>query len=139
MNIKKMKLLKEYRIVFLIILVTITAVLIKSFNRNTFRYDAVKRAVPSVTKANILTSEQLHRVPGKILWIDLDTSENNVNEPDNTAIKIPADSILTNPYKKLILKHKGSIVLKSEELNKSAGVWMILSQMGLKNVFIFQE
>lgn len=132
-----MKVLKEYRIVFLIILVTVTAVLIKSLNNNTFRYDAVKRAEPSVNKANILTSEQLNRVPGDILWIDLDSSENNVNDPD-ASIKIPADSILINPYRKIIFKHKGSIVLKSRELNKSAGVWMILAQMGLKNVYIYK-
>jgi len=131
-----MKVLKQYWIVLLIILATITAVFVKGFSRNSFRYDAVKRAEPSVNKANIITPGQTARLPGDILWIDLDGVKNFSTGPDEKVISIPADSILTKTYKKLIFKHKGSIVIKSADKAISAGVWMILAQMGIKNVYI---
>jgi hypothetical protein len=133
-----MKVLKQYGIVLLIIVTMVTAVFIKSFSRNTFRYDAVKRAEPSVHKANILSSEQLRQLPGDILWIDMDGAENTATDPNRNTIKIPADSILSKPYIKLIFKHDGNIVLKSDDQYKSAGIWMVLSQMGIKNVYILK-
>jgi hypothetical protein len=51
-------------------------------------------------------------------------------------IQIPADSILCNQYLSIIKKHKGPLLLFSDDKTISARIWMILSQIGRRNIFI---
>jgi hypothetical protein len=126
----------QYRLIILIVILTVTAVLIKGFSRNTFRYDAVKNSEASVSGTNIISPDQLNKLPGNFLIINLDGSRYSLANGNINERGIPADSILYKSYKKFIFNYKGSIILKSDEQYKSAGVWMVLSQMGMKNVFI---
>ena len=55
-------------------------VLLRTFNQNKFRYDAVKWAEPSVLGSNILTEDQAVSIEGKKLFIALD-DEVTVSKP----------------------------------------------------------
>jgi 3-mercaptopyruvate sulfurtransferase SseA len=52
------------------------------------------------------------------------------------AQNIPADSILSKKYLNTIRKHNGPVILFSSEMAVSARIWMLLSQMGCKNIYI---
>jgi hypothetical protein len=131
-----MQLVKQYGIVILLVAIVTAAVIIKSSGSSNFKYDAVKRAEPSVNRTNILTSDKLNTLTGEKLLINLDGTADLSSFQTINKIKIPSDSILFTPYKKLIFKNKGHIILTSSEIYKSASVWMILTQMGKKNVYI---
>lgn len=130
----QMKVLKQYWLVLLVALITGTAILIKSYSTRTFRYDAVRWAEQSVGEKNLVAEDEITQLNGDILLI-------NINQSDKPSLKIKqvsiqADSLLSNTYKKLIFRHNGPIILSSAEQHISAAIWMVLSQMGRKEIFI---
>jgi hypothetical protein len=68
--------------------------------------------------------------------VALDTSAALPSNMTNIVI-IPADSILSKKYSKQIRRNNGPVLLCSSELSVSARTWMILSQSGFKDVYIF--
>ena len=49
---------------------------------------------------------------------------------------IPADSILSKKIIKSILKHNGPVLIYSSQSSLSARIWMVLSQIGCKEIYI---
>ncbi|MCK7537140.1 MAG: rhodanese-like domain-containing protein [Marinilabiliales bacterium] len=49
------------------------------------------------------------------------------------------ESILEKENLKLIRKNKGPVILCSDDSSVSARVWMVLSEMGIKNIYILQD
>jgi hypothetical protein len=133
-----MKVLKQYWIVILIILLTGLLICIKSFSHNIFRYDATQHAASSVSGENLISPYQMNKLDDAILIINLD-GKKEINDPSLKQMSIPADSILQKANKALIFRHKGSIVLRSQDQSEAAAVWMVLSQMGLNRLFILSN
>ena len=59
-----------------------------------------------------------------------------LNEITSDALFIAADSILSKNNLSIIRKHDGPVLLVSSETAVSARIWMVLSQMGYKNIYI---
>ena len=137
-DVLNMKILKQYWIAILIIIVTVALIGVKSLTHNNFRYDAVRHAVPSVSGENLLTAEQLGKLEGEKLIINLD-GERRIDNQNYRQISISPDSLLSGPNKTLIFKHKGITVLSSTDKSETAAAWMVLSQMGLKRVYILNN
>lgn len=116
-----------------------SAVLYKSFSRNHFRYDAVKHAVRSEYELLKQTVEGINSDRGELLVINIDTNKHPEINSSVTQVSIPADSILINPYKRMIFNHKGNIILRSDDERKTASVLMVLSQMGKENLYLLKE
>ena len=114
-------------------------VLIRSFGSNHFRIDAGRWAEPSVKQSNIILSQQIGSLPGEKLIINLDKENSRNNEFTGSSIHIPSDSVLNRNNLKTIRKHKGPVLLYSSETAVSARIWMILSQMGYKNIYILTD
>lgn len=131
-----MELIKRYRVVIAVVLPILILVLFRSFAAYHFKSDAVKWAEPSVAGSNIITSQQMASLTGKILLLNMDEERITANNVTVTTLNISADSILLKNNIKTIQKHKGALLLNSTDLAVSARIWMVLSQMGLSNIYI---
>jgi hypothetical protein len=134
-----MNIVYKYKVVFAVVLPILILVLIRSFGTNHFRSDTGKWAEPSVMQSNILTTEQFKALAGEKMLISLGVSPVTYSDLFRTALSIPYDSILSNPYFKIIRKHAGPVVLFSADQATAARIWMVLSQMGLRNIFILSS
>jgi hypothetical protein len=131
-----MEILKRYKTVIIIIIPILILVLIRQFGVIHFKSDAEKWAELSTNHTNIVTANQIDSLPDKKLIINLDNKDMEINVHSAGIIQIPADSILCNQYLSIIEKHRGPLLLYSNEAISSARIWMILSQMGMTNIFI---
>ena len=131
-----MKFIKQYWLVILIISLVTLLVLLRTFNQNKFRYDAVKWAEPSVLGSNLLTENQAVSIEGKKLIIALG-GEVTVSKPfQDGVLRMDPESILQKGNLDILRKNKGPVILYSDQISVSAKVWMVLSEMGLKNIYI---
>jgi len=134
-----MELLKKYRLVIAVVLPILILVLIRSLSVNHFKNDAKIWAEPSVKQSNRMTIEQVRSLIGKNLIINLDKDVSRISELTSDAQNIPADSILSKKQLIMIMKHDGPVLLYSSEPGLSARIWMILSQMGCRNIYILTK
>jgi rhodanese-related sulfurtransferase len=134
-----MKFLKQYRFVLIIFLVIVALVLLRSFSRTGFRYDAARWAESSVDGSNLLTADQLSTLTGEVMLLNLGSEAAIPDEIQVKVLNMNAESITGKENLTLIRKHRGPVILYSDDPSVSARAWMILSEMGMKNVYIFQD
>lgn len=134
-----MRFFKQYRFALIIFLVLVALVLLRSFNRTGFRYDAARWAESSVDGSNLLTVDQLSALTGEIMFLNLGNEAAMPDEIQVKAMKMNAGSITDKENLRLIRKHRGPVVLFSDDASVPARVWMILSEMGMKNVYILRD
>ena len=132
---QSMNTLKKYSFVSAVFLILLAAVLYRSFNHSGFRYDAPRLASGSFNGSNIITEEQ---IPGfqNALIIDMSDSDILKERYNEITLKVKPDSILEKKNIRRIIKNKGPVILVSSENSISARIWMLLSQKGIKNIFI---
>jgi hypothetical protein len=133
-----MSFIKKYRAVIAVVLPIVILVAIRSAGLNHFKNDAKKWAAPSFSHANILTPQQISKLSGTLLTINLDKST-QIGKTGNEIQNIPPDSVLRKMNLKMILKHDGPVLLVSSEPGLSARMWMILSQMGSGEIYILDQ
>ncbi len=131
-----MEIIKKYKIVIAIVIPLLILVLIRSTGTNHFKSDAGKLAKHSLDRINLIDTKNIETLSGEILIIVLDKSEIQQDGISAKTISIPADSIVAKKNIKTILAHSGPLLLYSSEPSLSARIWMILSQMGIKDIFI---
>lgn len=134
-----MKFLKQYRIILAVFLLVLILVLIRTISPGNFKYDAVKWAEPSVTGSNIINEVQLDAMTGKKLLVDLGREPVSDSLFGNITVRVDPGSILDKTNLKLIRKNRGPVVLYSEDISEVARIWMILSEMGVKDLYILSE
>jgi rhodanese-related sulfurtransferase len=123
-------------VIIAVVLPILILILIRSLGVNHFKSDAKKLAVSSVKKSNIITGEQINALSGEKLIINMGEAGSGLNEITSDALFIAADSILSKNNLSIIRKHDGPVLLVSSETAVSARIWMVLSQMGYKNIYI---
>ncbi|MCX6327093.1 MAG: hypothetical protein NT144_10660 [Bacteroidia bacterium] len=131
-----MSLIKNYKVVIAVVLPILILVLFRSFGTNHFKSDAKKWAEPSAMRSNIITIEKTGTLSGEKLFLNLDDGGSGINGITRDELNIPSDSILCKKYLNIIRNHDGPVLLFSTETAVSARIWMILSQMGYKNIYI---
>ena len=131
-----MNTIKEYKVVIAVVLTILILVLFRSFNSNHFINDAKRWAGPSVSRSNIISPEQAEILSGDKLVVILDQKTSELNNVSKDVRNIPSDSILKKKYLNTISKHRGPVLLFSSDTGVSSRIWMILSQMGIKNIYI---
>jgi hypothetical protein len=134
-----MEFLKSYRVVITVVLIILILVVIRSTGINHFKNDARKWAEPSLTNSNTITSEQVGSLKGNNLTINLDNKMIPGEEVTGDFRNIPADSILNKNIIKSILNHKGPVLIFSTQPALSARIWMVLSQMGCREIYILTK
>lgn len=132
-----MKFLRQFWLVLSITLLAVILVMIRTYSHN-FRYDAVRWAEPSAVRSNILTEDQISGMSSDILLITLGNIAPAIEQLQDKILKLNPESILEKTNLSLIRKNKGPVILFSHDNSVSARVWMVLSEMGIKNIFILQ-
>lgn len=128
--------LKRYGIIIGIVMVTLVLIVLRS-SGNKFRPDAMRQAAASLDGSNLLTSAQAADLGGHGLLIILDNSDRYRDIPD--AVRIEPVAVTEKKNIKIIRNNNGPVLLSSADPSVSARVWMVLSQMGVKNVYILSE
>lgn len=134
-----MKTVIKYKYVLAAVVVLAVLVLIRALNPGIFRYDAVKWAEPSVTGENIVTPGKLSATGDNILFVILDP---DCQVPDMTgAVKLTAapGDLFSGENIRKIRKNKGPVVLCSEDMSVSSRVWMVLSETGIRQLYILKK
>ena len=134
-----MEFLKKIKVVIVIVLIILVLVLIRSTGIYHFKNDAKKWAEASVKQSNRLTIDQVDSLKGNYLIINLDKDGSTISELTGHVKNIPADSVLNKNHITLIMKHESPVLLFSSEAGLSARIWMILSQMGCRNIYILTK
>ena len=122
-----------------LVLLVITLVLTRTFTRNSFRYDAPRWAEPSVSGANLLTEEQAVALDGKILIVTPDEPGSPGNDINADIISVKPESVVERDNLSEIREHRGPVLLYSKDISVSARVWMVLSELGIRNIFILNQ
>ena len=133
-----MKFFRQYWLVLSIILLAVILVLIRTYSNN-FRYDAVRWAEPSVHGSNIISEDQIAAMNSDVLLISLGNEVPAIEQLQDKILKLNPESILEKTNLSLIRKNKGPVILYSEDDSVSARVWMVLSEMGIRNIFILRD
>lgn len=134
-----MKTVIKYKYVLAAVVVLAVLVLIRAFNPNIFRYDAARWAEPSVTGENIVTPEKLPATGGKILFVILDTDFQVPDMAGSVRLTASPGDLLSGENLRKIRKNKGPVVLCSEDMSVSSRVWMILSETGIRQLYILKK
>lgn len=130
-----MELIKKYGIIIAVILPVGLLVLLRLSGTGHFHGNTVKLAEPSLAQSNIITKNTAGSIPGEKLIINLDNND-ILNDINGTIVKIPADSILSDENLAILGNHSGPVLLLSGQESLSARIWMILSQLGFKDLYI---
>lgn len=134
-----MEIIKQYKTVIFVVTPILIFVLIRAFGSDHFMTDAKKLAGPSFSRSNIIVFDKASQLPGEKLLINLEKNVIKHNLSETTVKKISPDSILYKENIRLLRRHKGPVILISSEIAVSVRIWMILSQMGVENLFVFSD
>jgi hypothetical protein len=134
-----MKFLKQNWLILTIIVLVIGLVLIRSFRRDNFRYDAVRWAVSSSDESNLISIDQMVQAGEQVLLISLGNMAEVPAQVKERSVMIPPGSILEKENMRMIRRNKGPVILWSDNVSVSARVWMVLSEMGIKNIYILGD
>ena len=131
-----MSFIKNNKVLIAVVLPVLILVLIRSLGTNHFKNDAGKWAEPSLSRSNIVSKDQIGAIMSEYLIINLDETSGLSYDLAKVSLNIPANSILNKNSLKILRNQKGAILLFSTETAISARIWMVLSQMGYKNLYI---
>jgi hypothetical protein len=134
-----MEILNKYKTVIIIVITVLILVIIRSINPNHFKPDAERWAKPTISRTNTVTAGQIEQLSGKKLIVNLDGEKNEIEKMGFASITVNPDSLIISKNIEIIRKHDGPVLLVSSESAISARMWMILSQMGCKNIYILTE
>jgi len=134
-----MKLIKQYWLFLTIVVLVVAMVLIRSFSRNSFRYDASRWVAASADGSNLMTPEQAAEAGDQMLLVNLGNNEEPSGQFKERSVMISPEVILDRENIRLIRKNKGPVVLTSGDASVSARVWIVLSEMGMKNIHILRN
>lgn len=133
-----MELIKKYKIVILILLPVVVLVILRMSGTNSFKPDAARWAEPSFSGANVITTEKAATLTEKILVINFD-SEQKSFPGGSEIVEVTSDSAIGKDLIKRIKGFEGVILIYSSDISEAAAVWMILSQMGMKNIMVLTD
>lgn len=130
---------KKNREVIIIVLIILILILVRSTGKNHFKSDAKKWAESSLNQSDIIITEKLGSPAGKNLLINLDKDLSILTINNSDLLNISPDSVFSKKYFNAIMKHEGPVLLFSSNPGVSARVWMLLSQMGRKKLYILSD
>jgi hypothetical protein len=118
------------------LLVALIMIILVRSQETRFKHDATRGAKATLDQSNLITQTALTTLSGNHLMLDL--SENNPapEVKGSTVLKLSAQDILMKKNIKKLRQYDGNIILIAENPAVSARIWMLLSQLGIKNLYI---
>ncbi len=128
-----MEKLKGLKGVLLILLVVLVFVIVRSTGKNRFKQDA-RKAIEAVESKNFqVTLKELKGTENQYLIVDLSKLGSSRFE---NSVKIPFENLLEESSLEKLKATENKILLVSDDNSVAAKAWVILNQLGLKNVYI---
>ena len=131
-----MQQLKNLKFVILFIVVILILVIVRNSDQNLFKQDVKSAIEATQNNSNVLSPDQLHQLKGS--WIVVNIGNRDL--PDSIhvehSIKIPFENLLDQTNRKILEGVNGDLILYSADVATASKAWIILNQMGFKNVFI---
>jgi len=119
-----------------IVLALFVLVLARSCDTEHFRNDLGKWATPSLGKHNLVTRSGLVKMD-KPLLVVLENAKLDAYKGE--ILKVSLKEITQREQLNKIRNYNGPKILVSENIGISAKTWMILSQMGIENLYLLDE
>jgi hypothetical protein len=109
----------------------------RTFSHSRFRHDAVKRAAPSFRHENLIAWGNISRAD--LLIVDISEKGVIMKQLPPGSVHMTAATILEKENLKVLLDSKNPIVIASDDPGAAAGIWMVLSQMGVDSLLILDS
>lgn len=131
--------LKNLKFVILIIVVLLILVIIRISDQNLFKKDVKSAIVAAQNNSNILSPDQLHQLKGSWMVVNIGKSDLPDSIHVEHSIKIPFENLLDQTNRKILEEVDGKLIVYSADVATASKAWVILNQMGFKNVFILNS
>lgn len=131
-----MEKLKNFKIVLLVLVVVLVLVIVKSVDKNHFKQNA-KNAVEAVVSDNFsVSTSELKNSETQYLIVDF--SESGKTQFENS-LQIPFENLLDESTLQKLKQTENKILLVSNDNSKAEKAWVILNQLGFKNVVLLSS
>ena len=131
-----MKSIRSLITVILIVFVLIILVIVRSTKQNIFKQDVKTALDAAQNKSNLVSLDQLKKQSTPWLVVNL----GNEDLPDNLhfekSMHLPFENLLDQTNREILEEAKGDLILYSADDATAAKAWVILNQLGFKNIFI---
>lgn len=127
---------KNLKFVILIIVVLLILVIVRNSDQNLFKKDIKSAIEATQNNSNILSSDQLRQLKGPWMVVNIGNSDLPDSVQVENSMKIPFENLLDQTNRKILEGVNGDLILYSSDVATASKAWVILNQMGFKNVFI---
>jgi hypothetical protein len=134
-----MEQLKNLKFVILFIVVILILVIVRNSDRNLFKQDVKSAIEATQNNSNVLSPDQLHQLKGPWMVVNIGNSDLPDSIHAEHSIKIPFENLLDQTNRKILEGVDGKLILYSADVSTASKAWVILNQMGFKNVFILNS
>ncbi len=131
-----MKEFKKLKIVFLVIVVLLILVIIRSSDQNIFKQEVKTAIEAGQSNSNSITPDQLEKRTNPYMVIDLGSEVSPDSSQFQHSIQIPFENLLDKANRKILDETEGDLILFSDDVATASKAWIILNQLGYKNVII---
>jgi hypothetical protein len=131
-----MNLYKNLKIVILVIVVLLILVIIRNSNQNIFKQEVKTALDAAQNSSNLLSPDQLSQMKSKWLVVNIGLDNLPHSLRIENSIRIPFEKLLDKSNLKILEEVEGDLILYSADAATASKAWVILNQLGLKNVFI---
>jgi hypothetical protein len=76
---------------------------------------------------------------GEILMVNLGKLTKRISDQEIRTVSIQTDSILLKENLRILRNHEGPLILFSQDDAITVRIWMLLSQMGFRELYILTE
>jgi len=127
---------KNLKFVILIIVVLLILVIVRNSDQNLFKKD-IKTAIEAAqNNSNTISLAQLQLLKGPWMVVNIGNSDLPDSVQVEHSMKIPFENLLDQTNRKILEEVNGDLILYSADMATASKAWVILNQMGFKNVFI---
>ncbi len=127
---------KNLKFVILIIVVLLILVIVRNSDQNLFKKDIKSAIEATQNNSNILSRDQLHQMKGPWMVVNIGNSDLSDSVQVEHSIKIPFENLLDQTNRNILEGVNGDLILYSADVATASKAWVILNQMGFKNIFI---
>ena len=130
--------LKDLKIVLFILLIVLVLVIAKTTGKNRFKQDA-KNAIEVITSNNFSVSlTDFRAAENQFLVVDLSESGSIQIQFDNS-MKVTFEKLIDETLIQKLKETEKKILLVSEDNSLAIKSWVILNQLGFKNIFVLSD
>lgn len=131
-----MNLLKNLKIIILVIAVLLIFIIVRNADRNVFRENAKTAVEDALDNRNLITLSKFRELGTPYLVIELGSEKKHDSLQFKHSIQIPFEKLSDKPNREILDQAEGKLILLSDNTATASKAWIILNQLGYRNVLI---